>query len=132
MTENLVRLQGRLGQNPELRYTSDKALIVILNIATTTEWHDKKSNDNVSKTHWHQVHVFGKLAEIARDYFHKGDLVQVKASLENNHWKDDKQVTHYDNNIVVRSFDHKLINLSSKPQQAKPQVPQQPVYHAKP
>ena len=71
---NKVMLIGRLGQDPELRYTQQGASVCTLNLATDEGYKDQTGN-MVEKTEWHRVVIWRKLAEIAGQYLKKGSLV---------------------------------------------------------
>ena len=68
---NKVQIIGRLGQEPEKVSEG----VVRLNVATTESWKDRESGERREKTEWHQVSLFGKLADVAVNYLHKGSLV---------------------------------------------------------
>ncbi len=72
---NKSTIIGRLGTDPEIRYSADQKAIANLRVATTETWKDRQSGERKEKTEWHRVVLFGKLAETARDYLKKGALV---------------------------------------------------------
>jgi single-strand DNA-binding protein len=71
---NKVMLIGRLGADPEVRYTPDGAMITTFRLATDEQWKDK-SGERVQRTEWHRIVTFGRLAEICGNYLNKGKLV---------------------------------------------------------
>ncbi len=77
---NKAILVGRLGADPEVRYTPDGTMVTNFRIATDEQWKDK-SGEKVQKTEWHRIVTFGKLAEIAGEYLSKGSKVYVEGSL---------------------------------------------------
>jgi len=85
---NKVILVGNLGQKPEMRYTATQTAVANLSIATTESWKDKDSGDLKTKTEWHRVVYFGKLAEIAEQYLDKGSKVYVEGKLQTRKWQD--------------------------------------------
>jgi len=84
---NKVQLIGFLGADPELRRSNDSDAIARANIATSESW--KKDGEKHEKTEWHRVVLFGKLAEIARDYLHKGALVMLEGPIRTRKWQKD-------------------------------------------
>jgi len=84
---NRVILIGRLGADPEVRYTQDGTMITNLRIATN-EYRKDKSGERVDRTEWHRVVAFGKLAEICGSYLSKGRLVYIEGSLRTRQWED--------------------------------------------
>ena len=79
---NKVILVGNLGREPEVKYSSAGAAIANLAIATSESWKDKQTGQQQEKTEWHRVVIFGKLAEIAQQYLHKGSKVYVEGQVK--------------------------------------------------
>ena len=96
---NKAQIIGRLGQDPQT--VSDG--VVRLNVATTETWKDRESGERREKTEWHQVSLFGKLAEVATNYLRKGSLVYIEGSLETRKYEKDG-VTHYSTSIKGRDL----------------------------
>ena len=86
---NKVILVGNLGQKPDMKYTQSNVAVANFSIATSEEWKDKESGDKKTKTEWHNVVFFGKLAEIAEQYLDKGSQVYIEGKLETSTWKDE-------------------------------------------
>jgi single-strand DNA-binding protein len=86
-TLNKVMLIGRLGKDPEIRYTTDGLAIANITIATDESYKDKSGNVQ-SKTEWHRVVCFGRLAEICGEYLTKGRLVYIEGKLQTRSWTD--------------------------------------------
>ena len=84
---NLVQIIGRLGRDPELRYTSSGSPICSLNVATDESYNDRDGN-RVERVEWHRVSVFGKIAESCANYLAKGSLVYVEGNLTTRKWQD--------------------------------------------
>ena len=96
---NKAQIIGRLGQDPQ---TVSEG-VVRLNVATTDTWKDRESGERREKTEWHQVALFGKLAEIATNYLRTGSLVYIEGSLETRRYDKDG-VTHYSTSIKGREL----------------------------
>ncbi len=98
---NKVILVGNLGQDVELKYTSNGKAVTTLSVATSESWTDKNTGQKVDKTEWHRVSLFGKLAEIASQYLHKGSKVYVEGNLRTRKWQDQTGTNRYTTEIVV-------------------------------
>jgi len=101
---NKVIIVGNLGQDPEVRYTPGGAAITNISVATSESWKDKNSGQLQEKTEWHRVVFFGKLAEIAGEYLHKGSQVYVEGKLATRKWQDKQGQGKYTTEIVVDGF----------------------------
>jgi len=96
---NKVFILGRMGKDPEVRYTQDGSAVTTLSIATTTV--SKESNgDKKEYTEWHRCVAFNKAADVAGKYTKKGDLIFIEGSLRTKKW-DDNGTTRYATEIVV-------------------------------
>ncbi|EEZ80455.1 MAG: single-stranded DNA-binding protein [uncultured Candidatus Thioglobus sp.] len=85
---NKVILVGRLGQDPDVKYTADGRAIANISIATSDTWKDKNTGEKQERTEWHRVVFFGKLAEIVAEYLKKGSQVYVEGKLQTRKWQD--------------------------------------------
>ena len=63
---NKAIIVGTLGRDPEVKYTAGGSAVVNVSVATNESWKDKSTGENVEKTEWHRIVIFGKLAEIAK------------------------------------------------------------------
>lgn len=84
---NSVSLIGNLGREVECRYLPSGDLVASFSLATTEKWKTKQG-ESKEATQWHQCELFGKVAEIARDYLTKGSRVFVCGSLVYDEWVD--------------------------------------------
>jgi single-strand DNA-binding protein len=100
---NQVNLIGRLGADPEVRYTADGTMIANFRIATDQTFKDK-AGERQQKTEWHRIVVFGKLAEICSNYLNKGRLVYISGRLQTSKWEDKEQVVRYTTEIIAREM----------------------------
>jgi single-strand DNA-binding protein len=87
-TMNKVLLIGRLGADPELRYTASGMAVANFRIATTEQWRDKKTGDRMESTEWHRIVVWGKTAENCGQYLAKGRLVSIEGRIQSRKWND--------------------------------------------
>jgi single-strand DNA-binding protein len=84
---NKVLLIGYLGADPELRYTPSGSPVANFRLATSDQWTDK-DGEKQTKTEWHKIVAWRKLAETCGEYLHKGSLVYIEGSLETRNWED--------------------------------------------
>jgi len=84
---NRVILVGNLGRDPEIRYTQGGDPIANFSLATNEVWTDK-GGQRQERTEWHRVEVFGKAAQVAKDYLSKGRQVYVEGSIRYDEWTD--------------------------------------------
>jgi single-strand DNA-binding protein len=83
---NTVILIGRLGRDPEVRWTQGAQAVAELSVATDETW--GKGEDRQKKTEWHRIVAWGKLAEICQQYLHRGSLVYIAGRLQTRQWED--------------------------------------------
>jgi single-strand DNA-binding protein len=84
---NKVILVGRLGADPEVRYTNTGTPVANFNMATSTNFTDKSGEKN-ERTEWHRIVAFGKLGEICGEYLAKGKQVYIEGRLQTREWED--------------------------------------------
>lgn len=96
---NETKLIGYLGADPEVKRLPSGEQVARISVATTEHWTDKGSQERKSRTEWHRVVFFGKLADIVGKYLTKGSQVYVCGSLRTHKWEDDKGTTHYSTEI---------------------------------
>ncbi len=89
MSVNKVILVGRLGQDPEMKYTPSGTGVCNFSIATSETWNDK-SGQKQERTEWHRIVVWSKLAELCNQYLAKGRQVFVEGKLQTRSWDDQK------------------------------------------
>ena len=117
---NKVMIIGRLGADPELRYTQSGQATCSLRIATDESYTDRDGK-RVERTEWHRVSVFGKAAENCNQYLGKGSLVYVEGKLTTRKWTDQNGQERYTTEIRtdrVQFLDRKE-NGQQKPAQRK-------------
>ncbi|MBQ9536657.1 MAG: single-stranded DNA-binding protein [Desulfovibrionaceae bacterium] len=91
---NKVQLIGRLGQDPQLKYTQTGSPIANFTIATDESFTDREGARQ-ERTEWHRIVVFQKTAENCGRYLHKGSLVYVEGSLQTRKWQDQQGMDHF-------------------------------------
>lgn len=86
-TVNKVILVGRLGRDPELKYTPSGAPVAKFSLATDESFKDK-TGEKQEHTEWHNIVAWNKLAEICGEYLTKGKLVFIEGSIRSRQWQD--------------------------------------------
>jgi len=87
MSVNKAILVGRLGRDPETRYTSSGQPVCTFSLATDESYKDR-SGVRQKRTEWHRITMWGKLAEIGQQYLKKGMLVFVEGRIQTRQWDD--------------------------------------------
>ena len=100
---NRVILIGRLGKDPEVKYTPSGAPVAKFSLATDEVFKDR-SGEQQKRTEWHNIVAWNKLAEICGQYLTKGKLVYIEGSIRSRQWEDQagNKRTAYD--IVAREM----------------------------
>lgn len=106
---NKVQLLGRLGQDPELKYTQSGTAVANFSLATNFVWKDKDGNRK-EKTEWHNIEVWRGLAETCSNYLKKGSRIFLEGKLATDTWEDENKKKHYKTKIVMEE----MIMLDSK------------------
>ncbi len=97
-TYNRALLVGRLGRDPELRYTQSGTPVANLSLATDESYTDKEGNRQ-SRTEWHKVVVWNRQAETVSNYLGKGRLVLIEGLLQTRKWQDQQGNNRYSTEI---------------------------------
>ena len=96
---NKVILVGNLGADPEIRTSPNGSVIANLRLATGEAWRDQQGQMQ-ERTEWHRVVMFGRTAEIARDYLKKGSKLYIEGRLQTRKWQDKNGQDQYTTEIV--------------------------------
>ena len=102
---NKAMLIGNLGVAPELRETGDGQAVANLSVATTERWRNRESQEMERRTEWHRVVLFGRLAEIAGEYLHKGSGVYIEGRMQTRKWQDQEGQDRHSTEIVAHSME---------------------------
>ena len=103
MNLNKVMLIGRLGKDPEIRYTKSGTAVANFRMATTDNWKDQQGNRQ-ERTEWHTIVAWGKLADFAQNYLKKGRLIYVEGRLQTRDWTDQQSVKHFSTEVVANTI----------------------------
>jgi single-strand DNA-binding protein len=101
---NKVILVGRLGADPDIRYTPNNEAWGNLSVATSRSWRDRATNELREQTEWHRVVVNGRTAEVAGQYLRKGSSVYIEGYLRTRKWQAQDGQDRYTTEIVTRDL----------------------------
>lgn len=99
---NKVILVGRLGKDPELKYTQGGTAVANFSVATDETWKDQ-SGEKQQKTEWHNIVAWKKLAEICGEHLKKGQQVYLEGKLQTRKWEDG-ETTKYKTEVVLSNM----------------------------
>jgi len=97
---NKVILIGNLGADPEVKYTGGGSAVANLRIATTESWKDRNTGEQVDRTEWHSVVLFGRTAEVAGEYLRKGSQIYIEGRLQTRKWQDKEGQERFTTEVV--------------------------------
>jgi single-strand DNA-binding protein len=103
-TVNKVILVGRLGADPQLKYTPSGRANASFNIATNLIWKDQDGNQQ-DKTDWHRVSAWGKLAEVMGEWLKKGSYVYIEGRLQTRTYEDNNGVKKWITEVVATDME---------------------------
>lgn len=98
---NQCHFIGRLGRDPEIRYSPNGAAVANFSIACSDDYKDKNSGEMVKQTIWIRLVMFGRLAEIAGEYLKKGSQVYVSGKQVTRKWQDKEGNDRYTTEVQV-------------------------------
>jgi len=98
---NKVILVGNLGSDPEQKSMPNGNAVTNITVATSEEWKDKQTGQQQSRTEWHRIIFFNRLAEVAGQYLKKGAKVYIEGSLRTRKWQDQTGTDRYTTEIVA-------------------------------
>jgi len=100
---NKVMIIGRLGRDPEMRYTPSGRPVTTFSVATSRSWNTSEGEKRV-ETEWFNVVAWGNLAEICKQYLTKGQLVYIEGRLQTRNWDDSEGHKHTSVEIVANEM----------------------------
>ena len=112
---NKVILVGRLGKDPEVKYTQTGVPVARFTLATDESWKDQ-SGEKQQRTEWHNIVAWRKLAEICGQYLNKGKLVYVEGRLQTRSWEDKEGNKRYTTEIQADN----MVMLSARTDEVTP------------
>jgi single-strand DNA-binding protein len=118
---NKVMIIGRLGRDPEMRYTPSGRPVTTFSVATSRTWNTSEGERRM-ETEWFNIVAWGNLAEICKQYLTKGQQVYIEGRLQSRTWDDDKGNKHTSVEIVASE----MIMLGDKREGESPSEPEIP------
>lgn len=96
---NKVTLIGNVGQDPLLK-SFGETIVANFSIATGESWTDRESGEKKTKTEWHKIVLYNKLAQVAEKYLAKGSKVYLEGKLQTRKWQDKSGIDRYTTEII--------------------------------
>lgn len=112
---NKVLLIGRLGQDPEMRYTPSGKPLTKFQLAVNRSW-TTADGEKKTDTEWFNIVAWGKLAEICNQYLTKGQQVYIDGRLHTRYWQDEEGGSH----SAVEVITQEMIMLGSRTEESDP------------
>ncbi len=112
---NKVILIGRLGGDPEVRFSASGTAVCNFSLATSHKFKDKQGQQQ-EQTEWHKLVAFGRTAEVCGEYLKKGSQAAIEGRLQTRKWQDKETgADRYSTEIIVEHLEM----LGSRPQQGQ-------------
>ncbi|MDD5110897.1 MAG: single-stranded DNA-binding protein [Patescibacteria group bacterium] len=121
MNLNHVFILGNLTRDPELKAISSGTSVCNFSVATNRVWTDKASGQQQKAVDFHNIVVFGRMAENVAQYMRKGSQILVEGRIQTRSWNAQDGSKRYRTDIVADS-----IQFGAKPRPAAPPAPQPP------
>ncbi|MGA2260135.1 MAG: single-stranded DNA-binding protein [Acidobacteriota bacterium] len=115
---NKVMLIGRLGKDPEIRFTPDGSPVANFSLATSELWTDK-SGTRQERTEWHNIVAWSKLADLSKRYLAKGRQVYIEGRIRTREWDDKDGNKRRTTEIVA----NQMVLLGSRPEGMESNAP---------
>ena len=115
---NKVILIGRLGKDPEVRYTPSGTSVANFSMATSEEWKDRETGEKQERTEWHRIVAWRRLGEICGEYLHKGSQIYIEGRLQTRAWEDRDGNKRYTTEIVAQNM--QMLSPVGKERSAEP------------
>ncbi len=100
---NKVMVIGHLGKNPEMRYTPSGRPVTTFSVAVSRSW-NTADGERRSETEWFNIVAWGNLAEICKQYLHKGQQVYIEGRLQTRRWEDKEGQKHTNVEVVANEM----------------------------
>jgi single-strand DNA-binding protein len=114
---NKAMLIGRLGADPEVRYTQSNTAVATVSLATSERYKDA-NGELQETTEWHRVVAWGRLAEIVQQYAKKGSQIYVEGPIQTRAWEDRDGQKRYTTEIkamTIQLLDSRNESMGSGP-----------------
>ena len=100
---NKIMIIGRLGREPEMRYTPSGRPVTTFSVATSRNWTTSEGERRI-ETEWFNVVAWGNLAEICKQHLSKGQQVYIEGRLQTRHWDDQEGNKHTSIEIIANEM----------------------------
>ena len=100
---NKVLIIGRVGRDPEMRYTPSGRPVTTFNVGTSRTW-STADGEKHTETEWFNVVAWSNLAEICKQYLSRERLVYIEGRLQTRHWEDQEGLKHSATEIVANEM----------------------------
>ena len=100
---NKVLIIGRVGRDPEMRYTPSGRPVTTFSVGASRTW-NTSDGERHTETEWFNVVAWSNLAEICKQYLFKGSLVYIEGRLQSRHWEDNEGHRHSSVEIVANEM----------------------------
>lgn len=100
---NKVMIIGRLGRDPEMRYTPSGRPVTTFSVGTNRSW-NTANGERRTETEWFNVVAWSSLAEICKQYLLKDSQVYIEGRLQTRHWEDNEGLKHSAVEIVANEM----------------------------
>lgn len=101
---NKVILVGRLGKDPEVKYTPNGAAVAKFTVATSREWKDRNTGEKQENTEWHRIVAWERLGEICGEYLRKGSQVYIEGRLQTRSWEDQDGNKKWTTEVIAQTM----------------------------
>lgn len=101
---NKVQIIGHFGADPEVNKIPSGASVANFNIATNESFKKQGSDEWETKTEWHRIVAWNRLAEIIGQYCHKGDHIYIEGRLQTRQWEDESGSKRYTTEVIARDI----------------------------
>jgi len=100
---NKVMVIGHLGRDPEMRYTPSGRPVTTFTVAVSRSW-NTADGERRTETEWFNIVAWGNLAEICKQYLHKGQQVYIEGRLQTRRWEDKEGQKHTSVEVVANEM----------------------------
>jgi single-strand DNA-binding protein len=120
-TLNRVQFIGRLGKDPESKFTPTGKKVCHFSLAVTNRWKDKNGETKES-TEWANIEAWGRLGEVCQEFLKKGSLIFVEGRLKTDKYEE-KSETRFFTKIVAQSLQFLDKRPADEPMMSVEEVP---------
>lgn len=106
MSVNKVILIGNVGKEPDVRHLDRNVAVANMVLATTERAYTLQNGTQVpERTEWHNIVLWGGLAEVAEKYVHKGDRIYIEGKIRTNTYEDQNGIRRYRTEILAETME---------------------------